>query len=81
MGLTKDELDLVMMSEIRSLLNHFLKPIPNITTYHNFRVNSSQPGTVFLRTYSVSDVTQCTILQAGFSSVSTGMPEKTLFPE
>ena len=50
-------------------LNHFFKPIPNITTYHNFRVNSSQPGTVFLRTYSDSDVTQCTILQAGFSSV------------
>ena len=61
-------------------LNHFFKPIPHITTYHNFRVNSSQPGTVFLRTYSDSDTTQCAILQAGFSSVSTGMPEKTVIP-
>ena len=61
-------------------LNRFFKPVPNITTYHNFRVNSSQPGTVFLRTYSDSDMTQCTILQASFSSVSTGMPEKTIIP-
>ena len=59
---------------------HLFRPIPNITTYHNFRVNSSQPGTVFLRTYSDSDMTQCAILKAGLSSVSTGMPEKTVIP-
>ena len=58
----------------------FFKSIPNITTYHNFRMKSSHPGTVFLRTYSDSDEAQWTILKSDFSSVSTGMPEKTVIP-
>ena len=58
-------------------LNPYFKPIPNITTYHNFRVCSSQPGTVFLRLYSDSDETQHCILKSGCASLTTGMPEKT----
>ena len=87
MELTKDELDLVVMSQIRSLRSNPDQPTSRSShhssvhsTYHNFRVNSSQPGTVFLRTYSDSDMTQCAILKQAFHLCLLACLKKQSFP-
>ena len=37
-----------------SFLSTFFKPIPHITSYHNFHVSADHPGSVFVREYSGS---------------------------
>ena len=44
---------------------HFSTVIPNILSYHNFRVSSSHPGSVFVQEYSDSQEVAIKVLKPG----------------
>lgn len=74
---------LVPFYEWSTYLSKIFCTIPNITSYHNFRISSSKPGIV--STYQFSDSlkgVEIDIMKPGIlpTSLPTCMPEKTYIP-
>ena len=73
---------LVNFSQWSAFLSQFFRPIPNITSYHNFKISSDQPdGTVILRSYSDSKEERINILKPGVALSSLkSQPDGTHIP-
>ena len=62
-------------------LSQFFRLIPNILSYHNFRVTYNQPGIVYLREFSNSAETQFDILKTNVNVENIhGLPNLTRIP-
>ncbi len=71
---------LVPFYQWSAFLSQFFRSIPNITSYHNFKVSSGKCGTVLCSLYSDSTPQEFDILKPGVSGQTTSMPEKTIIP-
>ena len=60
-------------------LIQFFRAIPNILSYHKFRVSSAEPGVVYLREFCNSDETKINILKSEHNNFP-GFPDEILPP-
>ena len=65
-----------------TFLSNFFTTIPNISTYHSFRVCDSKPGVVFLKEFSDSPEVEHRILKKGitFDAITDAEPQRTRIP-
>ena len=65
-----------------SFLSQFFKPIPSITSYHNFRVSVDKPGVVFVKAYSDSEEVSINCLKnSEITSIDCSLLPEALAPK